>query len=191
MTEATIQINYLDQAIKTSANKPAAISWLADLKSAGQASAQAHSWPTRKTEHWKYTNLSALNKQIFVQAAPCSNALDATALADLYDIADLDTHKLVFLNGQFIESLSTAGQPENVEIVRFSEANAEQQNLITQRLGKITVNEQHLFSALNDSLLEEGVFVRFLPRLHPFLGRAALVRDGGQECAFLLFAHSL
>jgi Fe-S cluster assembly protein SufD len=46
--------------------------------------------------------------------------------------------------------------------VRFSQASDAQQQVISAQLGSITVNEQHMFSALNAGQLEDGVFIRFV-----------------------------
>lgn len=151
--------NYLQQALALAGQQADIPAWLADLRQQGEQLANAHSWPTRKTENWKYTNLNALNRQAFATQADSTD--NTEALSQYYNIADLNAHQLVFVNGQFSEQLSSDGAPDNVELVRFSQANEEQQQLIKQHLGQITVNDQHVFGALNDSLVVDGFLVRF------------------------------
>ncbi|GLQ32037.1 Fe-S cluster assembly protein SufD [Litoribrevibacter albus] len=167
MTEAVNQtFDYAAQAAQF-AEQTSAPAWLDSLKAEGVKAFGEYAWPTRKTEHWKYTNLSALTKANFAQAAPANSADLSEAVAKpLFDIEGLDAAQLVFINGSFSSHLSTGIEElkalDSVEVVRFSEANEEQQQSITSHLGSITLNDQHMFSALNAGQLEDGVFVRFL-----------------------------
>lgn len=165
MTEAVNQtFDYAAQAL-TFAEQTQAPAWLSSLRSEGVEAFGKFAWPTRKTEHWKYTNLNALTKANFSQA-PISTELSETQAKPLFDIAELDSVQLVFVNGQFSEVLSSDLTDLNasgtVEVVRFSDANDAQQAAISAELGQITLNDQHMFSALNAGQLEDGVFVRFL-----------------------------
>jgi len=165
MTEAVNQtFDYAAQAL-TFAEQTQAPAWLSSLRSEGVEAFGKFAWPTRKTEHWKYTNLNALTKANFSQA-PISTELSEAQAKPLFDIAELDAVQLVFVNGQFSEVLSSDLTDLNisgtVEVVRFSDANDAQQATITAELGQITLNDQHMFSALNAGQLEDGVFVRFL-----------------------------
>ena len=165
MTEAVNQtFDYAAQAL-TFAEQTQAPAWLSSLRSEGVEAFGKFAWPTRKTEHWKYTNLNALTKANFSQA-PISTELSETQAKPLFDIAELDAVQLVFVNGQFSEVLSSDLTDLNisgtVEVVRFSDANDAQQATITAELGQISLNDQHMFSALNAGQLEDGVFVRFL-----------------------------
>jgi len=167
MTEALNQtFDYAEQAAKF-AQQTSAPAWLNALKAEGAAEFGNHVWPTRKTEHWKYTNLTPLTKANFAQAAP-DDASDVPAeIANpLFSINGLDAAQLVFVNGVYSSALSSAVEELNatgtVEIVRFADANDEQQALISEELGSVTLNDQHLFSALNASQLQDGVLVRFI-----------------------------
>ena len=165
MTEAVNQtFDYAAQAL-TFAEQTQAPAWLSSLRSEGVEAFGKFAWPTRKTEHWKYTNLNALTKANFSQA-PISTELSEAQAKPLFEIAELDAVQLVFVNGQFSEALSSDLTDLNasgtVEVVRFSDANDAQQAAITAELGQITLNDQHMFSALNAGQLEDGVFVRFL-----------------------------
>lgn len=134
--------------------------WLSSVREAGDTLWQAYTLPGRKTEDWKYTNLNALKKRdFFTQALP--KAAEGIDLAGCFNIPGLDAETLVFVNGEFnadLSSYSTAPKA-GVAIVRFSEANTEQQALISEKINGSFELENHGFAALNSKCLNEGVLV--------------------------------
>ncbi|MFY0641735.1 MAG: Fe-S cluster assembly protein SufD, partial [Bermanella sp.] len=110
----------------------------------------------RKTESWKYTSLHALTKQNFNQPVDVTNANNASVD---FAIDGLDAVELVFVNGQFQAALSSKEQLDGLQLVRFSEASAEQLALIEKHLAKNAETERNLFTALNNAQVNDGVFV--------------------------------
>lgn len=147
---------FQQQAIKLAAEQ-VPLPWLQALRAHAADAWAALPWPTRKTEHWKYTPLHSLQKtlpQTWAQA-------DAAALGlESLDLIPLDATRLVFVNGIFSAELSSELP---AEVVLFSRANSDQQALIQQHLGKVVVGEQHLFATLNNAWLNEGVLLQ-VPR---------------------------
>ncbi|WP_372780749.1 Fe-S cluster assembly protein SufD [Litorivivens sp.] len=135
---------------------PAGLDWLADFNKRGRDRWKVTPFPTRKTESWKYTSLQALADGSYLR---WSQARGAELSEQVDAIEGLDACALVFVNGVFAENLSCNKLPESVEIVRFSQANAKQQKVILAKLGSIADSEKHLFAALNDSWLQEGVYL--------------------------------
>lgn len=124
---------------------------------AGGASAfAAMPFPTRKTEEWKYTSLHALTKQNFNQTVETVNVM--TSAVD-FTIDSLDAIQLVFVNGQYQAGLSSIESVEGLQLVRFSEASAEQLALIEKHLGQNAETKRNLFTALNNAQVNDGVFV--------------------------------
>ncbi len=73
-------------------------SWLRERQQAGQHAWQASSWPTRKTEDWKYTSLWQFGQEQFVhQVSQPDSGLNVPALGGTM---------LVFVDGFFREDLS-------------------------------------------------------------------------------------
>lgn len=132
-------------------NPPA---WLRDHQRAGQTAWQAASWPTRKTENWKYTSLHALNRDFSAATASQANR-EQLGL----DMPALGGSMLVFVDGFYRDDLSTLVDVEGLELVRFSEASETQAEIIRSRLGSVVDREHHLFSNLNDANLADGVFL--------------------------------
>lgn len=149
--------DFQHQAIRLTAQQQP-LTWLEALRSKATDNWLAHSWPTRKTEHWKYTPMQALQKTILHTWGDTENQTLDNAL--LGDVIPLDAFRLVFVNGVF-DSINSSELAEFV--VRFSAANTIQQALIQKHLGRIVEGEQHLFATLNNAWLDDGVLVH-VPR---------------------------
>ncbi len=148
------------------APRTSAPQWLAPVRSKGQTLWQAAAWPNRKTEHWRYTNLKAIDNGGF-QTAPAEPSTDALdALKGLSNIAGLNAARVVLVDGCYAPSLSDVtplSDLEGITVVPFSQANTAQANQILQHLDGVVDHTQHLFSALNAQVLSEGVFIEVAP----------------------------
>jgi Fe-S cluster assembly protein SufD len=129
--------------------------WLGALRTQAANDWQHVTWPTRKTEHWKNTSLASLQKNI-----PQAWAAKAASLNVEAEFVAVDAIRLVFVNGVFDAASSSE---RSAEVVRFSQANDVQQQLIAQHLGKVVEGPQHLFATLNNAWLDDGVLVH-VPR---------------------------
>ncbi|MGB1092266.1 MAG: SufB/SufD family protein, partial [Oceanobacter sp.] len=131
--------------------------WLTSVREAGASAFTEAPWPTRKTEAFKYCSLKALGEVGFDAAAPALEDVADVAIAAA--IPGLDTYRLVLVNGVLDEAQSDAQALD--QVVRFSQANAEQQALISQYLGKVNPAgaNQHLFNSLNDAALSDGFLI--------------------------------
>ncbi|WP_086931150.1 Fe-S cluster assembly protein SufD [Agarilytica rhodophyticola] len=150
--------SFVDQALAyPTQDSPA---WLQGFKQEKTELWQQASFPHRKTEHWKYTNLKALEQGEFFQSPASTHTLDEKALERLA-IPGLDTIDLIFINGVFQQHLSTAANdlPEGLNVTRFAEASSQQQDVIQEYLGNVAKDLGHLFVTLNNSHLADGVFV--------------------------------
>jgi Fe-S cluster assembly protein SufD len=144
-----LAVNNADSALLTALNKSGSESFL------------QQEIPTRKIEAWKYTSLNGLtsNEEGYGRLASqlSSEELNSEGLKALADIAALDALRLVFVNGQFSEELSSAENSAN--IVRFSEANDAQKAIIADNIGTAIEQEKHVFAALNNAIINDGVLV--------------------------------
>lgn len=123
--------------------------WLADLRHQAAAQWLDQAWPTRKTEDWQYTSLLPLQKA-GLSGWPVSRQ------PKNIDFIDMDAIRLVFVDGVFTSELSDV-LPSS--IVRFREANTEQQALISRYLGKIVDTGRHVFSSLANAWVDDGVLI--------------------------------
>jgi Fe-S cluster assembly protein SufD len=142
--------DFQQQALQLAAQQQSP-AWLGALRTQAANDFQQVTWPTRKTEHWKNTSLASLQKN-----SPQIWAAKATSLNVAAEFVAVDAIRLVFVNGVFDAASSS---DLNSEVVRFSQANDAQQQLIAQHLGKVVEGPQHLFATLNNAWLDDGVLV--------------------------------
>lgn len=136
--------------------------WLGVLRAQAVNDWQNVIWPTRKTEHWKYTSLASLQKSTLdIINSPVHLAVSNTDWKNDVEFIEVDAIRLVFVNGVFDPTSSNAFSDElgSAEIVRFSQANTAQQNIIEQHLGKVVEGSQHLFATLSNAWLDDGLLV--------------------------------
>lgn len=143
--------DFQQQAIRLAAQQQSP-AWLAPLRQQAAEQWLQTLWPTRKTEHWKYTPLLSLQKSGFVSWA----ATGESAKSLESEFMTLDATRLVFVNGVF-DAERSSDLP--VEVVRFSAANAAQQNVINTHLGKVVDGEQHLFATLSNAWAADGLLL--------------------------------
>jgi len=132
----------------------AAPAWLRERQAAGRAAWSGSDMPTRKTEHWKYTGLHALNRD-FAAAEPGTAGTRESG----FEYPRLGGVELVFVDGFPREDPSPAELPAGIELVRFADANETQAKAIGQHLGSAVDAEKHLFARLSDAALSDGVFL--------------------------------
>lgn len=147
--------DFQQQALQLAAQQSSP-DWLAELRASGADRWSSALWPTRKTEAWKYTPLLPLQHDNPSRWATVNNC----AWQEAIDPIAVDATRLVFINGHFRPEHSSE-QPAGV--VRFSTADSAQQQLIAKHLGQVMDSSLHLFGALNDALLADGILIH-VPR---------------------------
>lgn len=136
--------------------------WLKKFNAAGAVVARSAKWPTRKTENWKYTPLRPLEQTDYLShrgELPSAHAVEQ--LRTSVQIKNLSAYRFVFINGVFSAALSDVdGLQNNVDVVRFADANPEQVAVVEKFLGTVVEIDRHLFAAVNHQLLNDGVLLR-------------------------------
>lgn len=135
--------------------------WLANY----QQQHREFNFPAKKDELWKYTSLRVLEQGDFLsrKAEPVRSG---TQLSESFAIEGLESIDLVFVNGQFAADLSYQGSlPEGLQLVRFSQADAQQQDEIAELLQQIASNRsasqvQQTFYSLNAQDFDEGLYIK-------------------------------
>jgi Fe-S cluster assembly protein SufD len=139
----------LSQAQALLAEDPSVPAWLTNVRQQGADRFQAASWPTRRTENWKYTSLAALGKKSFAAANESEGA-------DAFSGLTAEAYRLVFVDG-VLDAKASDPLPEAATL--FADANAAQAELIKAHLGRLADSEQHLFAAMSEALLAQGVLL--------------------------------
>lgn len=142
--------DFQQQAVRLAAQQKSP-EWLAPLRQRAAESWLQAAWPTRKTEHWKYTPLQSLQKDNFSAWATASQDWENSV-----DLIPLDATRLVFVNGIF--DAQRSNQLPGT-ITRFNEASDNAKAVIETHLGKIVDGERHLFATLSNAWAADGVLV--------------------------------
>lgn len=115
-------------------------------------------FPTTRHEEWKYSNVSNLVKQTFdFHTKTDFNQADLEKIL----LPHLTGNVLYFINGVYNAELSQIATAENkLKVIPFSEALAQQTELIEGYFGKYANYETDAFTALNTALANDGVVVQ-------------------------------
>ena len=130
--------------------------WLDQLRKSGLENFSKNGLPTPGLEEWRYTNLKVLDdtKPIDVNNSN-SDQLNLDWLP-----AEIETHKLVFLNGHFDIKLSKIGKMDTgVTVMPLSKVLSSDPDLIAEYLGQISSIENFPVTALNTAFIEDGLIV--------------------------------
>jgi Fe-S cluster assembly protein SufD len=124
-------------------------------QSGRQAFTQNH-WPTRKDENWKYSNLKSFLEVNW--SAPKVAAAEARMLEKAKATLNTSFDHLVFVNGQYQESLSSASRLKNLRIVTLAELTADE---ITELRNQFVSahRKEDVFSQLNTAWLSQGLLI--------------------------------
>lgn len=132
--------------------------WLRSLRQQGRQAFAERGFPTVRDEEWRYTNISAVERQPF-QRTDIVTSTDASALEPLL-VSGLVGPRLVFVDGIFSATLSTATESmPGVSVMPFARSIKTHADVIEAYLGKQASVEQSGFVALNTADLRDGAFV--------------------------------
>jgi Fe-S cluster assembly protein SufD len=151
---AAVDFNQQAVAFASGANNSG---FLKSLNEQGLKEFKALPFPTRKTEDWKYTSLFALTKHDYNQSIQTS---DASGLEDLYEVADLNANRLVFVNGVYKAEASSLESQSGVLVSTFLGADSVLQAEIASKVGQLAESDRNLFTALNNAQVNDGVFIK-------------------------------
>jgi Fe-S cluster assembly protein SufD len=117
----------------------------------------ARGLPHRRIEEWKYTDLRALISDVPPPARPASPAASREALSRADIFAPIERARIVFVNGQFVPSLSDlAGIEGDVEFASLGRFLADGGALLDRALDPA---EAPVF-ALNSAFVSDGAVLR-------------------------------
>ena len=116
--------------------------------------------PHRRVEDWKYTDLRALMRE----AKPLAPPPDATAKARAKNagamLGDVETRRLVFVDGAFVAELSDVANLERgLTVGSLADALSGNDPMLTQHLGKLAPVSD-VAVALNTALMGDGAVIR-------------------------------
>jgi Fe-S cluster assembly protein SufD len=131
--------------------------WLQEIRDRGAARFAQLGFPTVRHEEWRFTSVSQISGAE-LSPAPASIAIEANRL-ETFLYADAP-HRLVFVNGRFVPSLSrTSGLPEGVRCGSLAEAIASKGSEVARWFGQQVDVDTRAFAALNSAFAADGAYV--------------------------------
>lgn len=143
------------------------VDWLEHRRQSARSRVITQGIPTTKQEAWRYTSVKRLMEQGFV---PAQEPITALLPEDIEEalVADLDTHRVVLVNGQYLPSLSSLGDlPAGVRVGGLRQILESDPDALRGRINAVAGEDQTLFAALNTAGLDDGLVV--------LMGRGALL----------------
>lgn len=135
---------------------------LHDVRTAALKNFEEKGFPTKKLEAWKYTSLNAILKKDFTVFPKTESALE---FADVkkYFLHEIDTYKVVFIDGIFSSFLSSTTH-DGLDVCLMSSAltKPKYKMVIDEYFNKIASQDESLTS-LNTAFAREGAFIN-IPR---------------------------
>jgi Fe-S cluster assembly protein SufD len=138
--------------------------WLQALRAEALAQFSAQGFPSPREEEWRYTNVSGIEKKLFLPSADLAGSdVDAEWLKS-YRLED--AWVLVLVNGHFSAELSVLeGLPEAVTVMGMADALAKQPGTVEKYLGTAADQAEHSFIAFNTAWFTDGLFVHVPTKL--------------------------
>lgn len=131
---------------------------LHDMRSQAIKNFENKGFPTKKEESWKYTSLNAVLKNDFTVFSKSESAVE---FADVkkYFIHEIDTYKIVFIDGVFSSFLSSTTH-EGIDVCLMSSAlnKPKYKMVIDNYYNKIASKDESLTS-LNTAFANEGAYI--------------------------------
>ncbi len=116
--------------------------------------------PHRRIEEWKYTDLRALMRDAKPLASPPDASAKARAKTAGKLLGDVETRRLVFVDGAFVADLSDlAGLEPGLEVGSLANALSGDDPTLAAHLGKLAP-PNNVAVALNTALMGDGAVIR-------------------------------
>lgn len=132
--------------------------WFTQSKQQGFEQFNQLGLPSRRSEQWRFIDLSAIANETFTPPAETREDLFSTVAKRLYTESK-DTH-LVFINGRYQPEYSRLeGLPSGVVVLPLSQALQTHADKLATVFSKESLETPDGLSALNTALAQEGVFI--------------------------------
>jgi Fe-S cluster assembly protein SufD len=128
-------------------------------------------FPTPRSEDWKYTNPEKIAQGVF-SVAPGGKGVELSAqeLNDKVGIAGLETFKIVFVNGQFSQALSSdilgKGRVAGLTVGVVTQAAQGEEGEVLSAIGSLGAHKTEPFAALATALMTDAVVIEVAAGIH-------------------------
>ena len=123
---------------------------------------ESKGFPTKKIEGWKYTSLELLLQKDYILFSKSENCIDYKDVKK-YFLYDVDTYKIVFIDGVYSPFLSDTTH-DGIDACLMSAAltKPKYRDLVNRYFNKIA-DPQDSMTALNTSFTKEGAYI-YIPK---------------------------
>mgnify|MGYP001822081932 CR=1 FL=1 len=136
-------------------HEAAAPAWLAAARQQARLSAMQQPLHGRQHESWRYSSIEGLLRQEFTLSTESHD--DHAGRIDESRLADLDSYRVVMINGRYSPALSELGAlPQGAMLAGLGEAMSSDPELLAAWFGAGPSQEGSIFSALNTALGSDG-----------------------------------
>jgi Fe-S cluster assembly protein SufD len=134
---------------------------LHDVRTNAIKNFESKGFPSKKEEAWKYTSLNSILKNDFSVFPKKENSVEFAEVKK-YFLHEVDTYKVVFIDGKFSSFLS-ATTHEGIDVCLMSSAltKPKYKMVIDEYFNKIASKDETLTS-LNTAFAEEGAYINIL-----------------------------
>ncbi|MGI9527234.1 MAG: Fe-S cluster assembly protein SufD [Weeksellaceae bacterium] len=123
------------------------------------ATFEAKGFPTTKNEEWKYTSLRSVLAQDFVIGAKGDDDDLSYSQLKKYMVHNIDSYKIVFINGIFSSHFSTTTHDEaDVCVLSSAMRQGKYQTVLENFYNKIVKGEEEMV-ALNTAYTKDGAYI--------------------------------
>jgi len=123
---------------------------------------ESKGFPTKKIEGWKYTSLEHLLQKDYILFSKSENCIDYKDVKK-YFLYDVDTYKIVFIDGVYSPFLSdTTHDGIDACLISAALTKPKYRDLVNRYFNKIA-DPQDSMTALNTSFTKEGAYI-YIPK---------------------------
>jgi Fe-S cluster assembly protein SufD len=133
--------------------------WLRGLRATGIGAFEELGFPTTRQEDWRHTSVAAIARTEFHRPPATASVADLAVLDTLDFGHAFARRQLVFVNGRYAPTLSSAETSDGVHIRSLREVLDGQPQLVQPYLDRQASGPGRPFAALNAAFLDDGAFV--------------------------------
>lgn len=132
-----------------------------DIRNEAIKTFEAEGFPTKKLENWKYTSLNSILKEDYSLFSDKEGALDFKDVKQ-YFLNDVDTYKIVFVDGKFSSYLSETTH-DGIDVCTMGAAltKSKYKQVIDVYFNKIAKGDS--MDALNTAYAKDGAYI-YIPK---------------------------
>jgi Fe-S cluster assembly protein SufD len=135
------------------------LQWLSDTRQGALDRFAGLGFPTPRLEDWRYTRVAPIEKRSFHAALGAAEAPDGAEI-ERHLLPGLDCQRLVFIDGRYVEALSTRPSgADGVRVASLAHVIESSPELLEQHLGRYADADRHAFAALNTAFMADGAVV--------------------------------